>query len=79
MLDLRKYKFNGIVDIPYDKDIQIIIIIANHKYKYIAKKTNMAWKNVYKHRWVLPEKLWMTDHFKRQEQSYPKQEIEMCC
>ena len=28
---------------------------------------------------ILPENLMMTDHFKRQEQADPKQEVEMCC
>ena len=60
----------------YMKSKPITIIIANNKYKAQSqKKTNMAWKNAYKNWRILAKNKLMTDHFKKQEQTDPKQEI----
>ena len=54
--------------------------MANYNYKAQSqKKTDLAWKDVYRKWKILPENLLMTDYFMRQEQTDRKQEIEMCC
>ena len=47
--------------------------------KLKVKKDQPGMKNYLYNLKIFPENLLMPDHFKRQEQMYPKQEKEMCC